>query len=232
MEISEYRLRARQNLTGNWGISIAVALVASLLGVNSSFSIDLDVEDLQALVQVPWLTRLLVIYLAYASVSSIVAFVIGGPVELGKCSFFLAQHDGEKPRFSTLFVHFSNNFGGGFALRLLSGLFTALWSLLFVIPGIVKAYSYSMAPYIMSEHPEWGASECITKSRELMYGHKFDLFLLDLSFLGWRLLCLLTLGIGSIFLNPYVSASYAAFYRDISGQQNVPDPQNVIDQSA
>ncbi len=219
MEIGDYRLRARQNLSGNWGISIAVAFVASLLGASAGGpSLNIDTDTLQALAQLPtWLANILRMVLSVAAIMALLGIAVGGTAELGRCSFFLAQHDGEKPRFSTLFSYFRYHFGGGFALRLLTSLFTALWTLLFVIPGIVKAYSYAMAPYIMAEHPEWGALECITKSRELMHGHKFDLFLLNLSFLGWRLLCLLTLGLGNIVLEPYVQASYAAFYRDISG---------------
>lgn len=94
-------------------------------------------------------------------------------------------------------------------------IFIFLWSLLLLIPGIVKAFSYAMTPYILEEHPELSASEAIDRSRAMMKGHKFDLFWLYLGFLGWFLLCLLTCGIGFLWLEPYVETSKAAFYQDL-----------------
>lgn len=73
-----------------------------------------------------------------------------------------------------------------------------LWSLLFLIPGIIKAYSYAMTPYILAEHPELSVNEAIDRSRAMMKGHKFDYFFLQLSFIGWMLLSIITLGVGLI----------------------------------
>jgi uncharacterized membrane protein len=95
------------------------------------------------------------------------------------------------------------------------GLFTFLWSLLLFIPGIIKSYSYSMTLYIISEDPSIGVMDAITKSREMMNGYKFKKFLLDLSFIGWFLLCIITLGIGFLWFIPYVGVAGAAFYNDI-----------------
>ena len=81
-----------------------------------------------------------------------------------------------------------------------------------------------MAPYIMAEHPEWGANECITRSRQMMDGHKFELFCLDLSFIGWGIACIFTLGLGIPFLDAYREAAHAAFYRNISVE--IPGPYN------
>ena len=90
-----------------------------------------------------------------------------------------------------------------------------LWSLLLIIPGLVKAYSYAMTPFILEEAPELSASEAIHRSRMMMRGHKFDLFWLQLSFVGWFLLCLLTAGIGFLWLMPYYSTAQAAFYEEV-----------------
>lgn len=102
---------------------------------------------------------------------------------------------------------------------LLQYLFLILWSLLFIIPGLIKIYSYSMANYIIEDLVAQGReiepTEAITKSRMLMDGHKLDLFLLDLSFLGWALLVPLTFGIGSLWLTPYQLTTRAAFYRQL-----------------
>ena len=98
---------------------------------------------------------------------------------------------------------------------LLMGIFISLWSLLFIIPGIIKAFSYAMTPYILEENPELSANEAIDRSRAMMRGHKFDLFWLYLSFIGWAILCLLTAGIGFLWLIPYISTTQAAFYEEV-----------------
>ena len=94
-------------------------------------------------------------------------------------------------------------------------LFIVLWSLLLIIPGIIKAFSYSMTQFILEENPELSANEAIDHSRAMMKGHKFDLFWLLLSFIGWGILCIFTFGIGYIWLTPYVNTSVAAFYEDV-----------------
>ena len=98
---------------------------------------------------------------------------------------------------------------------LLVGIFTFLWSLLFIIPGIIKALAYSMTPYILDENPELGASEAIHRSRMMMKNHKFDLFWLYLSFIGWFLLCCITCGIGFLWLTPYFNTAKASFYEEV-----------------
>ena len=125
-------------------------------------------------------------------------------------------------------------FGNAFVLNLLITLKVIAWSLLFVIPGIVAAYRYSMATYIMAENPGMQATEAIERSKALMDGRKGDLFCLDLSFIGWALLATLTAGIGYLWLTPYMTVSRAAFYRSLprsmgdrapNGWQPNPGPQ-------
>ena len=97
-------------------------------------------------------------------------------------------------------------------LEIVQYIFVFLWSLLFVIPGIVKAYSYSMAYYIKLDHPDYGWNACITASRQLMNGHKWEKFVLDLSFLGWIIVGSLCLGVGTLWVTPYMEAANAQFY--------------------
>lgn len=97
------------------------------------------------------------------------------------------------------------------------GLKVCLWTMLFFIPGIVMSFAYAMTPYILEENPELSAWEASTRSREMMKGHKFDLFYLYLSFIGWFFLCLLTAGIGFIWLSPYFKSAEVAFYEDLKG---------------
>ncbi|GHT21911.1 hypothetical protein FACS189430_02820 [Bacteroidia bacterium] len=114
----------------------------------------------------------------------------------------------------TLFVGFRNYFKV-LGPMLLVGLYTFLWTLLFIVPGIIKAYSYAMTAYILHDDLTVGADEAIERSKAMMNGYKAKLFLLDLSFIGWGLLCVLTLGIGLLWLIPYMQTSRAAFYEEV-----------------
>ena len=112
------------------------------------------------------------------------------------------------------FGHWLHNFWGNF----LRFFFTALWSLLFVIPGIVKSLAYAMTAYILEDYPELSANKAIDLSQEMMKGHKYDLFYLYLSFFGWYLLSMLTLGIGLLWLIPYAQTAQASFYCDVKAE--------------
>lgn len=97
----------------------------------------------------------------------------------------------------------------------LVGFFTSLWSLLLIVPGIIKFYAYAMTPYILIDNPELSANQAINLSCKMMKGHKFDLFFLQLSFIGWGILSVFTGGIGLLWLMPYMMSAQAAFYQDI-----------------
>lgn len=121
------------------------------------------------------------------------------------------------------------DFSRSLAVSVLQAVFNFLWILLLIIPGIIKMYSYAMTYYIAEDYPELDANKCIDKSKEMMDGYKFDLFLLHLSFLGWALLCILTLGIGALWLRPYIATSEVVFYerlKEIKGIGKKEDPVN------
>lgn len=122
--------------------------------------------------------------------------------------------------FENMIKPFKENYVNTLTTHLLKTVFLILWTLLFIIPGIIKSLSYAMTDYLLVDHPELTANEAITKSRELMNGNKLRLFLLYLSFIGWFLLCILTLGFGLLFLIPYVKAAEAAFYLDLINEVN------------
>ena len=115
---------------------------------------------------------------------------------------------------NTFHIGFTNYWRNVWSMLLVS-IFTVLWSLLFIIPGIIKLFSYAMTPYIIVDNPELTANEAIDRSRMMMRGHKFDLFWLYLGFIGWFFLCILTCGIGFLWLTPYVEAAKAAFYEEV-----------------
>ena len=110
---------------------------------------------------------------------------------------------------------------------LLVFVYTLLWTLLLVIPGIIKAYSYSMTFYILRENPEMTAGDAITASQKMMDGHKMDLFLLSLSFIGWAILASITFGIGYLWLIPYIYTAYAAFYETLKKETSVTPATSV-----
>ncbi len=221
----EYKRLAWERLKGKWGISLVVSFIAALFGCYSSYvSIDLDSSDLpSAISSVFGVNALLVmgIITALSGVITIIAFVrlvLGGAVRLGLCSYYNRIIKGEEPPVSELFSRFSLIRKAIF-LTLYTALLTFAWSLLFIIPGIVASYRYSLAFYILSDHPEYTVRQCVNESKRLMAGYKGRLFCLNLSFIGWAMLNVLTLGIGSLWLNPYMSAATSAFYLERVGEQ-------------
>ena len=143
------------------------------------------------------------------------SLMVFNPLIVGCRRFFLKNSRGGA-ELNELGTGFKENWGNVILVMFLRTLFLALWSLLFVIPGLIKAYSYRLVPYILKEHPEFTGTQAITLSRKMMNGHKWDTFVLDLSFLGWILLSALTLGILSLFyVSPYINATDAELYEAI-----------------
>ena len=171
----------------------------------------------------PWLMGLvacLIVSVITSIAGSVIPYVgslvVVGPMSFGLTYIFLNQaRDGQPINLGDLFKGFNSDFVEYFLLGLMVSLFTALWSLLFVIPGIVKAYAYSMAYYIKVDNPTWGWKDCIDESQKIMNGHKMDLFILDLSFIGWLLLGSLACGIGAFWVTPYMNAAHTHFYESI-----------------
>ena len=168
---------------------------------------------------------LFVIYLIMAAIATVVsmipgvgslayAVVLGPAFSLAVIKIYLGLTCCVEPNIKALFGEF-NNFWSAFKVTFLVGLFTYLWSLLLIIPGIIKGISYSQAMYILAENPEIGAREAINRSKAMMDGHKMEYFVLMLSFIGWYLLCAITFGIATIWVIPYISAAYANFYNSI-----------------
>lgn len=107
-------------------------------------------------------------------------------------------------------------------LQLVSGMYVLLWSLLLIVPGIRALFSYRMAPFLLIDHPELSTGELIARSKQLMEGNRWRLFCLDISFIGWWLLCVCTLGIAMIFVFPYYLTAIAAFYEDLLDKEEAP----------
>ena len=262
---ADFRTEARDALRGRWPIAILTGFVASLIGAgiatgggggssnSDSDSTGILIQEFQATEFWLQFRAIIIALLAALVIWLIITIIIGGAGKLGYAIFNLKLVDNKEVEFKDLFSQF-HRLGDGFCMNFLMGLYTLLWTLLFIIPGLIKTYSYAMTPYILAENPGMTATEAITESRRIMDGNKWRLFCLSFSFIGWALLCaaplLIALGIlvgiavrtmslvtllwiiplsiplsiGSLFLTPYQEAAYAAFYRDISGTAVVPDP--------
>lgn len=152
--------------------------------------------------------------LSYVYVGGIAMLLLSGPFALGMAMLALNVIRGCDIKVETLFDGFKN-FGKAFLLALINSIFVFLWSLLLVIPGIIKALSYSMSVYILADNPGIEPNEARKQSMAMMNGHKWRLFCLELSFIGWWILCGLTLGILTFWVTPYVQTAIAAFYQDL-----------------
>ena len=161
--------------------------------------------------------------LAATGIGSIATVLLGGFFLFGLARVFLQLVRGQKDKVevSDLFSG-SSEFGSLIVLNLLVGLFIFLWGLLFIIPGIIKSYAYSMAFYIKHDHPEYDWKQCMDESQRYMKGYKWQLFCLDFSFIGWILLGALCCGIGTLWVTPYQQAARANFYENLKA---LYDPQ-------
>ena len=140
--------------------------------------------------------------------------IITPVVMLSYCMIYLKMTRKEQVEIGNLIDGFKYT-GKAVLLYILTSIYTFLWSLLFIIPGIIKAFAYSQAYYILAENPELTASEALKKSEEIMKGHKMEYFVLNLSFIGWFILTSFTFGILAIYVVPYMSAAQANFYNSI-----------------
>ena len=177
--------QGRDALTGKWGMAIVIFLVYSLIMGTISIR-----------------------------ETSIFSFLISGPMMLGAATVALAFARDQEPRAELLFSGF-RHFGTAFLTYVIMMVLIFLWLLLLIVPGIIAALSYSMSFYILADEPSLKAMEAIDRSKQMMEGHKLKLFTLYLRFLVLALLCILTLGIGFLWLVPYMYVTTAKFYEDV-----------------
>ena len=188
---------AKQSLKGKWGTAIAVFLIYLVI----LFAANLGLGFL------PFgeVAKLL---------SSVATTLLVGPFLLGLAIFFLSVSRNENVSVDQLFLGF-DRFGTAFGAYFLTILFSCLWALLLIVPGIIAAISYAMTFYILADDHSIGVMEAIRKSKAMMKGYKWKFVCLQLRFVGWFLLCCLTLGVGFLWLFPYVQTSIAKFYDDV-----------------
>jgi uncharacterized membrane protein len=191
---------AKKSLKGKWGIAIGGCLIYNLvmMSVNS----------------IPFLGPLALL-------------AITGPLSLGLAWFSLDLAKNNEAKIEIIFDGFKE-FSKAALTYILMIIYIIGWALIFIIPGIIKAISYSQTFYILSDDPSIGSEEAIQKSMSMMDGHKLQYLLLGLSFFGWAILCLFTLGIGFLWLIPYIQVSYAKFYLNLKEENNLELDQGGI----
>jgi uncharacterized membrane protein len=176
--------------------------------------------------------NLAVITLVYSLVSSVAAYLyigsilVSGPLAVAYAGIALRVIYGDRVTVDNVFDGFKNGFVNNFLLGLVNTLLIALWSLLLVVPGIVKSCAYSMSYFIAAENPGMSQSEARRRSEEMMMGHKMEYFILNLSFIGWIFLSIFTFGIGMFFVMPYMQTASAAFYDNLKLGQFVGGGSN------
>jgi len=238
---ADFKEIALNTLRGKWGLAVIVGLVAVLLGgaagAGPEIKLNIDISGANASFEIAGRTiystggsldsdvgAFLVasrIYIVLAGlVLAVIHLVMGSVVGVGYARFNLELVDRKEPGFEHLFRYFTH-WENAICTSLLKDLYVILGFLLLVFPGIIAAYSYSMTAYILAEHPEMSASEVLAASKDMMRGNRWRLFCLEISFIGWAILSAFTLGIGNLWLTPYENAAKAAFYREISGTEQV-----------
>lgn len=221
---ADFRRIAREALAGRWGVAVIAGLVATLLGAMST---DVDLAEVENNFNI---SGEYVGYIAvFALVITVVYIVVGSFVEVGYAKFNLNLVDRRPAEVGDLFSY-ASICKKTVVTRILIMIYTFLWMLLFIIPGIVAVYSYAMTPYILAENPNLTAKEAINRSKQMMIGNRFRLFCLQLSFIGWAILAAFTFGIGVLWLTPYEQAATAAFYREVSGTEIAADTVIVAEE--
>ncbi len=240
MAAADLKRQARNALSGHWGNAVIATLAASLLGADIAGYQDIMSSVMEWFYEsgretanaIGWKNTLLQNVTTENSFFFVIAvlfvLLLGGVMNLGLVDYHQNLYKGRPAPVKNVFGYFPQ-YKNAFVANLLIYLFVTLWSLLLIVPGIIKSLSYSLTFFVMQEHPGMEAKEAMDRSEALMKGHKWDLFCLELSFIGWWILCLFTAGIGNIFLAPYVAQAKVCFYNELMEREPDSDPDHRDD---
>ena len=224
MKSKELRAKAWESLKGKYWLAFLVTIVTGLIASigNAFVTFGQNLGEVLGMVDPSELDATMATGALVLSGVVIVSAIIGllfnifvtDAITVGLSNYFIKNTD-SKPSFADAFSGFKVKYGRNIGTLLLVGIKTLLWTILFIIPGIIKTYEYAIIPYILADDPEISSKDAFKKAKEMMKGNKWRLFKLEFSFIGWAILCVLTLGIGTFFLIPYVSAATAEFYVEL-----------------
>ncbi|HET6871480.1 MAG TPA: DUF975 family protein [Sporolactobacillaceae bacterium] len=204
MKFNDLKQQARNALANKWGLAILVTLLYAVFNYLVPNGIEWLLSGGDLGPSEPTMPQV---------VSGLISILLA-PLTIGLTWYFMDLFDGERARWTHLFEPFDvSNYLKMLGSVLLLWLYSFLWTLLFIVPGLVKSLAYSQTFFVMKDHPEMSINEAITRSRQLMNGYKWRYFFFTLSFIGWFILALLTMGIGFLWLLPYYYMSCVAFYR-------------------
>ena len=215
MNRADIKAAAREQIKGNLWIIFGIIMIISIITELTS----LLTQGINGILLEGGMSD------ATVFIASVLAFVINifvaAPFEISLAKLFLNISERIRPKISDTF------WGFNYAIKSVTAIlrmfvFIGLWMLLFIIPGIIMSYAYMMTPYIIAENPNVSAKAAMKKSMQMMKGHKWELFVLQLSFIGWGVLTVLTFGILAIYVIPYMEASVANFYQSLKDIENRP----------
>lgn len=222
----ELKDRAKITLKANYWKAVLVSLILSFLTGGSGSSAGSSASNsyqsasggenlfsgMDASVLATIISVVIVAVLVTVAISFVLSLLVLNPLIVGCRRFFIKCRE-EQPSIKEVVFAFSHSYGNVIKTMFLQGLYIFLWSLLFIIPGIIKTYEYLMIPYILAENPEMDTREVFARSKQMMTGDKWNAFVLQLSFFGWILLSVFTCGILLIFyVGPYSELTYAELY--------------------
>lgn len=227
LKSKELRAKAWNSLKGKyWKAFLVVLVLGALLSIGTGLvSYSQAMTDLVRMADPAQMdstaklgaTVISVAALAVCLVGLLISIFVGNAATVGMSHYFL-KNTNSNPSFADAFSGFKVKYRRNTGTLLVMGIKLALWSLLFAIPGIIKSYEYAIIPYILADDAEISSKAAFKKAKEMMKGNKWRLFKLNFSFIGWEILCVLTLGLGTFFLLPYINAANAEFYAELKNQ--------------
>lgn len=219
----ELKERAKVSFRANYWKCVLVALILTFIGGGASsggVNFELNISDNNINVSspaelLPFTTLIGSIALVAVGISIIVSIFLLNPLRVG-CMRFMRNNANGEAVLDDIGTGFKN-YWPAVKTMFLSDLYILLWSLLLIVPGIVKSYSYRMVPYLVADHPEMSSNEILECSQAMMEGNRWEAFVLDLSFFGWNLLSGLTMGlVGLFYATPYQMQTNANLYLELS----------------
>lgn len=214
---SYYKGLAKSHLTGKYlsviGHNILIGIVQNAITFLPTFIINFAIILALTIILGESEATDHICSIATSGTKGLIGMLVSGIFTMGFISIAMAVVEGRKPAISDAFAGFKM-LGKSVGAGLLTSIYLGLWSLL-IIPAFIKPWSYSATFYLLRAHPDMGVNEAITRSCELMDGHKWEAFVLSLSFFGWWLLVIITLGIAALYVGPYTAVTYAEFYNKL-----------------
>jgi uncharacterized membrane protein len=238
----DLKTSAKQMLKDNYWKAFLVSLITVIVngggaggGGGSNVNVNMDAQSMDfnifselgeasdELFLVGMIIAVIIAVLVVAVIVCIQVFLCN-PVMVSSSKYFVQASEGDADLNNLAFCFNKNHYMNLVKGIFMTNLFITLWGLLLIVPGIIKHYAYRMVPYILADQPNMHYKEAIEKSNAMTYGKKWDIFVLDLSFIGWFLLGVIGCGIGTLFVYPYYYSTIAQLYNSISGKASMSKP--------